>query len=107
MWRADIDVQICFYSKHHIDFQVHNTRDKVWRGTGIYGHPKASKKKKHTWTLLRRLAGMSTLPWLCFGDFNEILSLNEKSRGLDRNVVAIAEFRVAVRDCKLFDLGSI
>lgn len=50
---------------------------------------------------------MFTLPWLCFGDFNEILSLNEKSGGLDRNVVAIAEFRVAVRDCKLFDLGSI
>lgn len=48
---------------------------------------------------------MSTLSWLCFGDFNKILSLNEKNKGLDRNVVVIAEFRVVVRDCKLFDLG--
>lgn len=53
---------------------------------------------------MRRLACMSSLPWLCFGDF-KILNLNEKSEGLDRNAGAIAEFR-DVRECKLVDLGS-
>lgn len=105
MWRDNIDVQICSYSKHHIDFQVQSTQDKIWRGIGIYGHPEKNRKK-HTWTPMKRLTGMSTLTWLCFGDFNEILSLNEKSGGLDRNAGAITEFRAVVRDCKLFYLGS-
>ena len=47
---------------------------------GIYGHPEANQKK-HTWTLLRRLADLVVSPWLCFGDFNEVLNLNEKMGG--------------------------
>lgn len=70
----------------------------------MYGHPKASEKK-HTWTVLRRLAGLSTIPWFCFGDFNEILNLNEKVGGGSRSIEAISEFKEAVRDCKLLDLG--
>lgn len=49
---------------------------------------------------------MSPLPWLCFGDFNEILNLNKKLGGLDKSAEAIREFREAIRDCNLFDLGS-
>ena len=75
------------------------------RCIGVYGHPQASQKK-HTWTLLRRLTGLFSLLWLCFGDFNEILNLNEKRGRLDRSADAINEFRAAIRDCKLFDLGS-
>ncbi|KAL9444311.1 hypothetical protein AB3S75_017490 [Citrus x aurantiifolia] len=105
MWNAELTVQINSYSRHHIDFLVQNAQGKSWRGIGIYEHPQANQKK-HTWTLLRRLAGLSSLSWLCFGDFNEILSLNEKTRGLDRSVDAVGEFREAVRDCSLIDLGS-
>ena len=49
---------------------------------------------------------MSPLSWLCFGDFNEILNLNKKLGGLDKSAEAIREFREAIRDCNLFDLGS-
>lgn len=55
------------------------------RDTGIYGHIEASQKK-HTQTLFRRLAGLSSR--LDF--FREILNLNEKSRGLDRDVRMIS-----------------
>lgn len=105
MWSKDIDVQIKSCSRHHIDMYVKNTNKKCWRCTRVYGHPKANEKK-HTWTLLRRLAGLSSLPWLCFGDFNEILNPNEKIGGVNRNANLIAEFRDAVLDCKLIDLGS-
>lgn len=105
MWNTDTTVQIKSYIRHHIDFQVRNAQGKVWRGARVYEHPKASQKK-HTWTLLRRLAGLFSLPWLCFGNFNEILNLNEKIGGLDKSVEAIEKFREAIRDCKLVDLGS-
>ncbi|KAH9656688.1 reverse transcriptase domain-containing protein [Citrus sinensis] len=71
---------------------------------GVYGHPEISQKK-HTWTLLRWLAVLSSSPWLCCGDFNEILHPDEKRGGNDRNVNLINEFREVLRDCGLKDVG--
>lgn len=105
MWSSDMAVQICSYSRHHIDFQIQNTGGKSCRCTGVYRHPQASQKK-HTWTLLRRLAGLFSLPWLCFGNFNEILNLNGKTGGLNKSADVFNEFRDVVLDCKLFDLRS-
>ena len=104
LWTLDVSLEVKSYSKHHIDAVIHNENGSSWRCIGVYGHPK-SEKKKHTWSLLRRLAGMSSLPWLCFGDFNEIFNLNEKVGGKERNPSRVHEFRQAVRDCRLLDLG--
>ena len=49
---------------------------------------------------------MFSLPWLCFRDFNEILNLNEKTEGVQRDARVIAEFRDALKECRLIDLGS-
>ncbi|KAH9695348.1 putative reverse transcriptase/RNA-dependent DNA polymerase [Citrus sinensis] len=104
LWTSDVSLEVKSYSKHHIDAVILNENGSSWRCTGIYGHPE-SDQKKHTWSLLRRLAGMSSLPWLCFGDFNEIFNLNEKVGGKERNPSRVHEFRQAVRDCRLLDLG--
>lgn len=45
------------------------------------------------------------LPWLCFGDFNEILLPNEKIRGNSKEVRLMREFSEAIRECDLIDLG--
>ena len=42
---------------------------------------------------------------MCFGDFNEILRLDEKSGGNDKNIQRVSEFREAVQDSTLADLG--
>lgn len=104
MWSNDVDVNIVSYSNHHIDTVVKSAKGLKWRCTGIYGHPEGPQKK-HTWTLLRRLAGLFSFPWLCFGDFNEILNLNEKLGGRERNMSMVANFKEAVNDCNLEDLG--
>lgn len=62
-------------------------------------------QKQHTWTLLRSLAGLFNYPWLCFGDFNKILNLNEKIGSNDRNSNMVVDFREAVNECNLVDLG--
>ncbi|XP_052299726.1 uncharacterized protein LOC127903104 [Citrus sinensis] len=104
MWKSDINVHILSYSRHYIDVKVQSGNGKKWRCTGVYGHPEA-QQKQHTWTLLRRLSGLSSKPWLCFGDFNEILRLDEKSGGNDKNIRMVSEFKEAVQDSKLADLG--
>lgn len=48
--------------------QVIGKMEEVDRGvTGVYGSPE-SDQKRHTWELLRRLATLASLLWLCFGD---------------------------------------
>lgn len=50
---------------------------------------------------------MSSLPWVCAGDFNEILDASEKLGGSLRNQSLIDNFRLALDDCRLQDLGYL
>ena len=56
----------------------------MWRATGFYGHPSASKR--HTsWKLLETLKEQCDMPWVVLGDFNEITQSDEKLGWLDRD----------------------
>ena len=72
------------WSKSHIDVIVTEKDGVSWRLIGIYGQ---LEKIKHieTWNLMRLLHQQVTLPWICIGDFNEILSANEKQGGGPRS----------------------
>lgn len=107
--------QICFrtqkprcklksFNKHHIDAEILMENRKQIQCTGVYSNPDM-RQRKHTWTLLRRLSGLSSTPWLCFSDFNEILHPYEKSGGNERQLSLITYFREALRDCDLLDVG--
>ncbi|XP_073358082.1 uncharacterized protein [Aegilops tauschii subsp. strangulata] len=54
---------------------------------------------------MRRLRGESTLPWVCIGDFNEILRQEEQMGPNTRDSSQIAGFQEAVDVCGLLDLG--
>jgi hypothetical protein len=45
------------------------------------------------------------LPWLCIGDFNEVLSAEEHFGGNQRDNWQIAQFQDVVADCGFSDLG--
>lgn len=58
------------YSRRHINAIVKNKDwDRLWKFTGFYSHPDASKRHK-AWSLMRHLAGIASEPWVCAGDFN-------------------------------------
>lgn len=78
-WTLDVNVEIKSYSSHHKDIVVQNESGVLWRCIAVYGHLEANKKY-HTWTLLKRLVGLFSYLWYCFGDFNEIFTYI-KSRG--------------------------
>lgn len=71
LWSHEVSLEIKSYSLCHIDVVVLSKSGSYWRCTGVYGHLE-STQKQHTWELLKRLASLSSLPWLCFGDFNEV-----------------------------------
>jgi hypothetical protein len=49
----------------------------IWRLTRFYGHPEKALKT-HFWELLHRLHSNNNLPLLVFGEFNEIMVMEEK-----------------------------
>ena len=104
LWNSSIAVHIQSYSHHHIDANVVHENGLRWRATRFYGHPKKGLRN-HSWALLRHLWSIQNLPWLVFGDFNEIMALNEQWGRLDCNLAQMAAFREAFADCFLQDLG--
>ncbi|KAK3212709.1 hypothetical protein Dsin_017415 [Dipteronia sinensis] len=103
-WSDEVNVDLLSFSQAHIDVRICHFQKPVWRFTGFYGHPRQDQRC-HSWTMLRRLAGMSKLPWICMGDFNEILWDSEKLGGITKNWKQVSDFRETLEDCGLEDMG--
>ena len=84
LWSDKVDIFLLSFSFFHTDVRVFFSGSNDWRFTGFYGNPEVDQRC-HAWSLLRRLHGMAQLPWLCIGDFNEILCDEEKLSGVAQN----------------------
>ena len=84
LWSAKVQVILLSYSVDHIDVRVDSFCNKWWRLTGFYGNPD-SNYRFHSWNLLKRLTGMSSLPWVCLSNFNKVLDISEKMGGIPKN----------------------
>uniref|UniRef100_A0A453K4Y3 Reverse transcriptase domain-containing protein n=3 Tax=Aegilops tauschii subsp. strangulata TaxID=200361 RepID=A0A453K4Y3_AEGTS len=105
-WRRGVEVNLRSKGRCHIDAEVVAEDGVKWRLTRIYGESKAGEKE-NTWRLLRTLHGQTDLPWLCLGDFNEILFVREKEGGPARAQGCMDAFRRALEACELNDLGYV
>ena len=61
--------------------------------------------KSETRRLMRHIYNRSTLSWLCIGDYNEILSSEEKNGKHPRPLPPMVAFQNALLACGLIDLG--
>ena len=75
-----------------------------WRLTGVYRESHVDKKVE-TWRLLRNLHHQIQLPWVCLGDFNEVLHRHEHVGVLERSYAQMSGFRDMLDVCGLADLG--
>jgi exonuclease III len=77
-WRDDVDLEIQNFSRRHINSIVKGVDgESSWKLTSFYGHPNWSKRHE-SWALLRYLQSYRPAPWLVIGDFNEIMTQDEK-----------------------------
>ena len=70
----------------------------------VYALPQFNKRKPF-WDYLQNLAMNISLPWIPLGDFNDMISKEEKLEGLPVNRTRIAAFRNCLDKCGLIDLG--
>ena len=105
LWKKEFNLDIMGYAGNYIDAIVmESILGLKWRITGFYKHPETHKRKE-SWDQLRALNKKFHLPWMCFGDFNEVLSMIEKMGGMQRPQRHIDEFRATINECGFKDLG--
>ncbi|KAL0408772.1 UNVERIFIED_CONTAM: hypothetical protein Sradi_1811600 [Sesamum radiatum] len=103
-WQKSAEVQLQSFSRFHIDVSCRFCEsEEWWRFTGFYGEPDVGKRE-NSWRILKRLHSQSIRPWLCAGDFNEILEHAEKEGGPMRAEWQIRNFRNCLSECELHDL---
>ncbi|XP_042958110.1 uncharacterized protein LOC122293656 [Carya illinoinensis] len=104
MWKQIMKVELVNYSQRHINVIVKSEEDNSsWLLTCFYGHPEINRRKE-TWELLQSF-NPRNMGWGVIGDFNEILSHDEKVGGRIRAESQMRAFREVVEECSLFDLG--
>lgn len=103
MWEEGIQAQVLSSSEGHIDVVIKDDKG-WWRFTGFYGNPE-SHRREDSWELLERLSQASKLLWIVRGDFNKILTADEKQGGSERIQRQMDIFRAAIYSCNLIDLG--
>ena len=103
-WKNEIEVDVKSSSLNHIDVTINKNSEKPWRFIGFYGEPDTHKRFE-SWDLLCSLHRQSSLPWLCAGDFNEIVKQSKKSGGRLRPHNQMQQFREFLNECGFMDLG--
>ena len=105
LWWNELDVSVISFSSHHVLAVILNDqKNPSWYAVGIYGWPETGNKFL-TWQLMKQLRQQCNLPLMFFGDFNEIVSLEEKEGGVPRSERLMDAFREAIDDCGVKDLG--
>ncbi|XP_074301200.1 uncharacterized protein LOC141632558 [Silene latifolia] len=101
LWKKHVRCVFRSASVHHMDFEIQETEGN-WRVTGFYGWQNVADRHL-SWELLRELGAQYGGPWVCIGDFNEILFATEMKGGT-RPQRQMNNFREAVDDCGLRDI---
>jgi hypothetical protein len=98
-WNNDeIKMEVLPYSQYHIDMIVMEQGIDPWRLTVVYGEAQVQERHK-TWDMLKFIRSSNDLPWLCIGDFNEVLLRSEHVGVNERSWSQMDGFREIVDVC--------
>ena len=103
-WKKEVDFSVDTYSLNHIDAVVNKGKEEEWRFTAFYGEFNTNNHHISLATL-RRLNSKHSLPWLCVGDFNEIIRAHKKLGGRPKPSRQMEVFRDVLDKCGFQDLG--
>ncbi|XP_062101909.1 uncharacterized protein LOC133809260 [Humulus lupulus] len=103
MWTNHQAIQLLSFSSNHTDVEICIAGHPKFRLTGFYGEPRRQLCPQ-SWSLIRRLAQVSLLPWCVIGDMNNVLSQDDKRGGRSYPAWLVQGFQDVVADCNLLDM---
>ncbi|KAJ1397132.1 Zinc finger, CCHC-type [Sesbania bispinosa] len=107
IWKNTVGVSIASYSENHMSMEVKLiAEDITFLLSGVYGYPENRNKDK-TWQLMKELKPAVNTPWLCVGDFNEVLCVEDKMGGNPVDIQSMLSFKSTLVECDLCDLGFV
>ncbi|XP_058724489.1 uncharacterized protein LOC131595962 [Vicia villosa] len=103
LWRNSEVCSVLNFTRNFVNLMVKEDNKEEWRLSCYYGFPERSRRKL-AWDMIRDLRQMSSTPWCIIGDFNDLLSQDDK-RGIHPhpNWLCLG-FRKAISDCDLVDI---
>ncbi|KAF7152387.1 hypothetical protein RHSIM_Rhsim01G0140300 [Rhododendron simsii] len=104
-WKTEVDIDIETSSKNIVHTKIsNNSNSYVWAASFIYGCPNREGRDQ-VWENLRGIWRSEILPWFGIGDFNEILSTEDKMGENSPNPARHISFHGMLLACGLIDLG--
>ncbi|KAH7856993.1 hypothetical protein Vadar_007799 [Vaccinium darrowii] len=103
-WNTDVDMVVEMANKNLMHVMITEIPNrKIWAATFVYGCPVRTGRSL-IWEEIRKIASYETLPWVCMGDFNQVLGDGEKMGGNCPRQSSITEFHGMISDSGLIDL---
>jgi len=103
-WKSGIKLDIKYADKNLIDMKVHHGEVSFFLSC-IYGEP-ASEGKEIVWERISRIGVRRSEKWCLIGDFNEIMSNDEKIGGPLRPESSFKPFGDMLSACGMEELES-
>lgn len=106
LWHDNIVIHIERVSQHFFDTTCTDTRlGTPMRLTCVHA-PATYQSRQQLWTDLCLIALSNILPWVCAGDFNEVLFPWENVGQWVPEPHRMHSFRDVLHDCSLMDMDS-
>ena len=102
-WLPKHGLQVVYDSQNIIHINMLDNRGFLHSITFVYRHPNHAKRGE-VWQQLRYLKQHAHPSWLCIGDFNQILSSEEKLSFKHGNIIGAEDLQQVHRDLQLCDL---
>ena len=103
-WHSSATVSLLNYARNFIDVHVEVAGLGDWRLTEFYGYHESCRRRQ-SWDLPRWLSSSSSSPWVCLGDFNDLLEASEKKGRIDHPNWKLQGFKSAISYSGLIDVG--
>ncbi|RYQ97024.1 hypothetical protein Ahy_B08g092996 [Arachis hypogaea] len=102
-WKSNVNIHVYAWCDNFIKTKVSSGNDKDWEAIFVYGHPDY-KKRKELWKDLTFVNDSLAQPTVLIGDFNDVISQDEKVGLHPKPSCQIQSFRNFVHKNALLDM---
>ncbi|KAI5427407.1 hypothetical protein KIW84_032721 [Lathyrus oleraceus] len=104
LWKNQIKCSVFNFSINFVNLMVKDERNDQWRLTCYYGYPDRGRRRQ-AWDLLRDLRDMDQGLWCIIGEFNDLLSQENKWGIHPHPNWLCTSFWNAIEECDITDIN--